>query len=108
MTFLFKYARSFNQDLSSWNTSSVSGMNSMFYGVELFNADISSWDVSSVNDFSFMFAGASSFNQNLCQWKRTISQNAKVTDMFLDTSCPKDVEPTLEEAGFNPLCHSCL
>jgi len=84
-------------------------MNSMFYGAELFNANISSWDVSSVTDVELMFAEASTFNQNLCQWKWTLSPNATVTNMFLDTSCPyDDVDPRLEAIGFIPLCHLCL
>ena len=36
----------------------------MFNGTP-FNQDISSWDVSSVNDMSFMFYNATAFNQNL-------------------------------------------
>jgi len=73
----------------------VSDMNSMFYSAKLFNANISSWDVASEHNVDSMFLGALTFNQSLCQWKMTLSHNATITDMFLDTSCPYDVDPSL-------------
>ena len=42
------------QDLSGWDTSSVTSMNNMFSGASAFNQDISSWNTSSVNDMSGM------------------------------------------------------
>ena len=48
MNSLFYGATAFNQNLSSWDVSSVTNMNSMFYGATAFNQDISSWIVDNV------------------------------------------------------------
>ena len=66
---------SFNQDISSWDVSSVTYMNSMFAGTD-FNQDISNWDVSNVTDMSGMFQSAS-FNQSIGDW-----DVSNVTDML--------------------------
>ena len=42
----------FNPDISRWDVSSVTNMNSMFKNAQHFKGDLSSWDVSSVTDMS--------------------------------------------------------
>ena len=40
----------------------------MFSGAKTFNQNIGSWDVSKVNDMSSLFKSASAFNQDLTKW----------------------------------------
>ena len=40
---------------SSWDTSNVTTMYSMFYGASVFNEDISSWNTSNVTTMYAMF-----------------------------------------------------
>jgi len=65
----------FNQDISSWDTSSVTSMESMFSSTA-FNQDIGDWDVSNVTDMIGMFSLNSAFNQDIGDW-----DVSNVTDM---------------------------
>jgi surface protein len=67
-TNMFNDARIFNQPLNSWNTSNVTSFDSMFWGATSFNQPLNSWDVSSATSFSSMFFNASTFNQPLNSW----------------------------------------
>ena len=66
---------SFNQDISQWDTSSVTRMKGTFNQCQQFNQDISQWDTSSVTDMEQMFSSAKKFNQPL-DW-----DTSKVTNM---------------------------
>ena len=71
---------SFNEDISTWDVSSVTNMSGMFRDAESFNQDIGDWDVSSVTNMSSMFSRASSFNQDIGEWN--VSSVADMTNMF--------------------------
>merc|ERR1712078_143078 len=58
MGLMFSWAKAFNQDLSSWNTAAVTGMDGMFFRASAFNQDLSSWDVMAVTDNDSMWYGA--------------------------------------------------
>ena len=68
MTEMFERTKSFNGDISEWDTSSVTDMDRMFKGSASFNRDISSWNISSVTTMRDMFRNAASFNQPIGAW----------------------------------------
>ena len=57
----FENATVFDQDLSTWDTSSALSMTEMFKNAINFNQNISAWDTSSVMYFSGMFDNATAF-----------------------------------------------
>ena len=64
----FSFCFSFNTSLSSWDVSNVTTMSYMFYGAAAFNQDISSWNVGRVTDMTRMFDFADVFSQDLSSW----------------------------------------
>jgi len=75
--------RDFNENISSWDTSSVVDLYKTFIYTNLFNSDISSWDTSSVEVMSYAFADTDSFNINLSAWD--ISSVRETSYMFAYT-----------------------
>jgi len=74
----------FNNDISSWDVSSVAIMQDMFNSALAFNNDISSWDVSAVITMQSMFNAAEQFEQQLCEWN-LVDKN--VQNMFTNSQC---------------------
>ena len=76
MRLMFNEETSFNQDIGNWITSNVVNMGGMFYGASAFNQDISNWDTAAVTDMVGMFGDATAFNQDIGNW-----DTSKVTSM---------------------------
>jgi surface protein len=81
---MFTNAIAFNQNLNSWDVSSVTTMTAMFGGASSFDGNISSWNVSSVTSMSGMFNLATSFNQPLNSWN--VSNVQYMNSMFNQAS----------------------
>ena len=78
----FSYDQNFNQNISNWDTSSVTLMYRMFMRAASFNQDINNWDTSKVTRMNDMFMEASSFDQNLGSWR--IMNLTSAEGMFRD------------------------
>jgi len=84
MESMFYGASNFNELIdtsgNNWNTSNVTNMKNMFYGAIHFNKSISGWNTSKVTNMHYMFYGAINFNQPLDS-SGNIWNTSKVTDM---------------------------
>ena len=67
-------------DISEWDVSHVTSMDSMFYGCENVECDLSKWDVSNVQKFNWMFCECKKFNNDLSKWN--VSKAIKMQGMF--------------------------
>ena len=100
MSGLFSEKDTFNDDISTWDTSKVTDMVGMFDGASAFNQAVGSWDTSQVQDMAYMFYGASSFNQNLCQWRSAFPYN-NADDIFVNSGCANQATPVSTNGGEN-------
>ena len=117
MSDLFNHASDFNEDISGWNTSAVTNMESMFYYAKNFNQDIGTsiidasmsptdtsymaWDTSCVTDMSYMFYYAESFNGDISGWDTSLV--ATMRQMFNGaTAFNHDIGPSIIDASMSP------
>ena len=84
MSYMFKGASVFNQNISLWNTASVITMNYMFWEASAFNQAIGSWNTALVTNMQGMFTYASAFNQNIGAWNTSSVTNMR--QMFSSAS----------------------
>ena len=96
---VFKYASSFNGDISSWDVSNVISLARMFSDASSFNQDISSWDVSNVTTMYEMFNGASGFNQDISGWD--VSNVFAMDNMFLGANALSDYNKCAIHTSFS-------
>jgi surface protein len=79
------YYKACNPDISRWDTSSVTSMQSMFHGAGSFDGDLSKWDTGAVTTMAYMFYEASSFNGgDLSNWNTGAVTN--MAYMFYDAT----------------------
>jgi surface protein len=71
----------FNQDLSYWDTSNVTSMHTMFRDCYIFNSNLENWDVGNVWNMWSMFEFSKSFNQDISSWD--VSNVTSMSGMFL-------------------------
>ena len=68
-----------------------------------FNQDLSSWNMKSASKAKEMFKGATSFNQNLCAWSDSFPYG-NADGIFEDTNCRIQDDPRRQFQG--PFCAS--
>jgi surface protein len=66
-----------NPNIKNWNTSKVTNMYGAFYNARVFNQPIGSWNTSNVNNMTGMFHNGYEFNQPIGSWI-----TSKVTSMY--------------------------
>ena len=80
MASLFNNANKFNGNIGGWNTSKVVTMSQMFRSAGSFNQNIGNWNTSKVTAMQNMFNLAGAFNQNISSWNTGSVSN--MTSMF--------------------------
>ena len=81
-TAVYRYS-DFNGDISSWDVSSVTNMNSLLNSFILFNQPIGVWDVSNVTSMEAMFYQAKVFNQPIGNWN--VGKVTSLSEIFSHT-----------------------
>jgi surface protein len=91
--FNFSNSRNGDSDISNWDVSNVTTMESMFANSEGFNQDLNNWNVSNVENMNKMFLNCKSLNQSFNKW--VIKITTQVDGMFV--GC----DQYIRSSGFN-------
>ena len=81
LRYLFAGCGKFNGDLSKWDVSQVTNLDSTFADCVKFNGDLSKWDVGNVTSMRSTFYGCDVFNANLSEWN--VGRVVRMDDMLL-------------------------
>lgn len=81
----------------------------MFLNARAFDQNLSSWNVSSVTDARGMFFSASNFSQDLCRWGTHFQKNTKLGMAFVGSACPVSTRAATDllVEPIGPLCFDC-
>ena len=104
MISMFMNAQSFNQPIGSWNTAKVTDIYNMFYNAQLFNQPIGSWNTAKVPDMSQMFHGATMFNQDISGWNVALVTNFasfRTSSALTVANMPAAFYPAASLSGFS-------
>ena len=77
MQSMFSNNSAFNQNIGNWNTSRVTNMQGMFSNNRAFNQNIGNWNTSRVTNMQGMFEFNNIFNQDIGNWN-----TSNVTNMY--------------------------
>lgn len=76
-----------NIDISKWNVSNVTTMQSMFFGCKSFNCNLENWDVSNLENATAMFAGCESLDFDISKWDPVkLKETDKTWKMIVNTN----------------------
>ena len=92
-----RLATLFNGNISEWNVSNVTNMNSTFTNLHSFNGDISKWDVTNVIDMGWMFAASRRFKQDLSEWNTINVKNCSASFLQSGLAGPENKNKRLKK-----------
>jgi len=98
----FSEAESFQADISSWNTASVTDMSDCFYRAHSFAGNVGSWNVQNVIDFEQTFGETYLTDAaDLSSWRTTSARNFNVRQSL--QRCSSENSPLLFWSTLTPI-----
>lgn len=79
MSYVFRDAETFNQDIGNWDVSNVTNISCMFYNAKNFNQDINNWDINNITKIDRMFYNTLNFKQNIRNLPNNTEQSTILT-----------------------------